>query len=197
MISPPDRVTIWQSQLTANDFPPVCAMSGQPAETWHRFRFATAPPWAFLLGAIVVAALSRRASGYLPLTRASLKKLRLVTWTFVGLLPLAVVLWGAAIFVSPTDSDPTRSAIAAYLGIFGTLLFGIGLFGLLLARRWYGPTGKVLEQQPGYYEPVIELQRVHPNFVAAVRQRQQVRAAQYGSPAQFQPQPGPYPYQPG
>ncbi|TMG25324.1 MAG: hypothetical protein E6H95_12090 [Chloroflexi bacterium] len=66
MISPPDRVTIWQSQLTANDFPPVCAMSGQPAETWHKFRFATAPPWAFLLGAIVVAALSRRASGYLP-----------------------------------------------------------------------------------------------------------------------------------
>ena len=197
MISPPDRVTIWQSQLTANDFPPVCAMSGQPAETWHKFRFATAPPWAFLLGAIVVAALSRRASGYLPLTRASLKKLRLVTWTFVGLLPLAVVFWVAAALVAPSDSDPTRSAITGILVLMGFISLIVGLIGVILRARFFGPTGKVMEQQPGYYEPVIELQRVHPNFVAAVRQRQQERAAQYGSPAQLQPQPGPYPYQPG
>ena len=121
----------------------------------------------------------------------------IVTWTFVGLLPLAVVFWVAAALVAPSDSDPTRSAITGILVLMGFISLIVGLIGVILRARFYGPTGKVMEQQPGYYEPVIELQRVHPNFVAAVRQRQQERAAQYGSPAQFQPQPGPYPYQPG
>ena len=181
----------------ANDFPPVCAMTGQPAETWRRFRFSTAPPWAFLLGVIAMLALSRRATGYLPLTRDSAKKLSIFTWVFVGLLPLALLFWVAAAFVAPPDSDPVRSTITLLLVFFGFGSFIVGLIGGIVGRRLYGPTGKVLEQQPGYYEPLIELRRVHPNFVAAVRQRQQERAAQYGYAAQHQAQPGQYPLQPG
>jgi len=190
-------VTIWQSQLVANDFPPICAMTGQPAETWRKFKFATAPPWAFLLGVIAILALSRRATGYLPLTRDSAKKLSMFTWIFVGLLPLAVLFWVVAAFVAPPNSDPVRSTITLLLVLLGFASFFIGLIGVVVGRRFYGPTGKVLEQQRGYYEPLIELQRVHPNFVAAVRQRQQERAAQYGNPAQYQAQPGQYPLQPG
>ena len=54
MDSRPDRVQIWASQLAANDFPPVCAMTGRPAETWRKFRFATPPDWAYALLALVV-----------------------------------------------------------------------------------------------------------------------------------------------
>ena len=54
MINRPDRIQIWASQLAANDFPPVCAMTGRPAETWRKFRFATPPDWAYALLALVV-----------------------------------------------------------------------------------------------------------------------------------------------
>ena len=162
-------------------------MCGAPAETWRKFRFSTAPPWAYLLGAIVVAAISRRASGYLPMTHACVKRLKLVTWGLFSLIPLAFVLWIAAAFVSPSGNDSTRSAITVMLVILGVAALAIGLVGLATARRLYGPTGKVMEQQPGYYEPVIELRHVHPNFVIAVRQGQQALAGQYGQ----------YPLRPG
>src|SRR5438445_8690179 len=139
LISPPDRVTIWKSQLTTNAFPPVCAMCGAPAETWRKFRFSTAPPWAYLLGAIVVAAISRRASGYLPMTHACVKRLKLVTWGLFSLIPLAFVLWIAAAFVSPSGNDSTRSAITVLLVILGVAALAIGLVGLATARRLYGP----------------------------------------------------------
>jgi len=179
-------VTIWQSQLAANDFPPICAMCGKPAETWRRFRFSTAPGWAYLLGAIMVYALSRRARGYLPMTRDCVRRLRIVTWGFFSLLPLAFVLWIAAAIVSPSGDDPTRSAITLVLVMLGVVALVVGLVGLAIGRRLYGPAGKVMEQQPGQYEPVIELQRVHPNFAMAVQQTQYARAAQHGQ----------YPYQP-
>jgi hypothetical protein len=44
-----------------------------------------------------------------------------------------------------------------------------------------GPRGKVMEQQPGYYDKLVELRKVHPNFVAAVNQVHQARATQYVS----------------
>ncbi len=174
MISPTDRVTVWQSQLAANDFPPVCAMCGQPAETWRKFNFSTAPPWAVFFGAIIVMALSRRASGYLPMTRACVQRISRVRWLFGAVLLSGLGLWAAAILVGVLlGSDSTWSGIALALFVLGTLAALSGLVGLVVARRAYGPTGKVGEQRYGQYEPVIELQRVHPNFVMAVQQLQQ------------------------
>ena len=43
------KVRVWASQLWANDFPPVCAMTGRPAETWKKFKFATPPDWTYAL----------------------------------------------------------------------------------------------------------------------------------------------------
>src|SRR5437879_4993341 len=106
--SAPDRVPVWSTQLPANDFPPICAMTGRPAETWRKFKFATVPGWVYallalacvgLIGAlafvIVQASVARRASGYLPLTRASSRKLALARW-----LPAASVLAGMILLIA-------------------------------------------------------------------------------------------------
>ena len=190
MISPSDRVTIWQSQLAANDFPPVCAMCGAPAETWRKFKFSTAPPWAFLLGLIVAMALSRRASGYLPMTRACSRSIRLVRMSPLLFVALMAIFWIVAIVAAAVGvGDRSSSAVAVYLGFVGTLFMVMAVIVLLLTNR-YGPGGKVMEQQYGQYEPVIELQRVNPKFVAAVQQMQQTRAAQYAAGAQLPLHPG-------
>jgi hypothetical protein len=54
LIAHPDRVQIWASQLGANDFPPVCAMTGRPAELWRKFNFSTPPRWAYALLVLIV-----------------------------------------------------------------------------------------------------------------------------------------------
>jgi Na+-transporting methylmalonyl-CoA/oxaloacetate decarboxylase gamma subunit len=192
LISPSDRVTVWQSQLAANDFPPVCAMCGQPAETWQKFNFSTAPPWAYWVGGVILAtAMARRASGYLPLTRACAQKIKLVRWTFAGVLLFAFACWITALVLGLSlGSDATWSGIALVLLLVGILALLVGLVGRVLARRSYGPTAKVMDQQYGQYEPVVELQRVHPNFVMAVQQLQQARAKQYATGVQSPFQPG-------
>src|SRR5260221_2481988 len=93
MVNRSDRVQIWASQLAANNFPPICAMTGPPAETWHKFRFSTPPPWAYALlvlvvfgglglivGAIVMSAVAQKARGFLPLTRNSSRLVWLAVW---------------------------------------------------------------------------------------------------------------------
>ena len=124
------------------------------------------------MGGLLAAALTaRRASGYLPLTRSSAKILRFMTWSAIGMIPLAVVLWILAAVVS-------SGAVAFSLVVFGVAALFLGLIALVLVRRTYGPTGKVLEPRPGHYQSLVELSNVHPAFVAAVQQLQQVRAQQ-------------------
>ena len=139
---------------------------------------------------LLSAILARRASGYLPLTRASARRLNAVNWTFIGLILLAFPLWIVAAIVNFVAGDQSSSpAVGALLIITGVVVLLIGIIGLLIARQVYGPTGRVREQQYGQYEPVVELQRVHPNFVVAVLQLQQSRAARLVSQAHatFQP----------
>lgn len=183
-------MVIWKSQLVANDFPPVCAMTGAPVEVWHKFNFSTVPRWAWFGGALMATAMARRATGYLPLTRASLKKLRLLTWGSVALLPLSVIFWIAAAIVAPSDGGGVRSGITAVLILLGFVSI-IGFFaGMLVVRRRFGPVGIVREQQPGYYDSLIELRHVHPVFMAEVRRLQQARAAQVSGGYQAPYAPG-------
>jgi hypothetical protein len=117
--SPPDKVAIWSSQLAANDFPPVCAMTGAPAETWRKFRFSTAPAWAALfllllctgLGLLIVFLaiylVSRRATGYLPLTRAASRRVGLASWIPAGLVVGGFVLVLAAATTAGAGSSTT------------------------------------------------------------------------------------------
>jgi hypothetical protein len=182
LISYPDRVLVWASQLRANDFPPVCAMTGAPAETWRKFTFRTTPWWTYLFGAIVVLLVSKRASGYLPLTRASAQKLRVVTWVSAGLMLVAIPILIASIAVAAnsTNDNSPAAAISGILFLLFLLTVIGGTIGLLVIRNQLGPAGKVMAQQVGQYDALVELRRVHPAFVAAVQQHQRARAAQYG-----------------
>src|SRR5947209_12324911 len=96
-------------------------MSGEPAEVWTRVRFVTAPEWACALHLlaftgiglihvlIITAASSRRAKGWLPMTRASRRKVRAVAWTsallFVAGIALGLVGL-AAIVLAPDLNGP-------------------------------------------------------------------------------------------
>lgn len=59
----------------------------------------------------------------------------------------------------------------------GLSLVFVGLIGIVLLRGLYGPAAVILPQRPGYYGLLVELRRVHPNFVAAVQQHQHARWA--------------------
>ena len=120
---------------------------------------------------LAAALTARRAAGYLPLTKTSARNLRLMTWGLVALLPLAVLLWTTAAFVQ-------SGTVAFALVVFGMAALLVAVLGLGIVRRLYAPTGKVLEPQPGYYQSLVELNNVHPAFVSAVQQLQQMRAQQ-------------------
>jgi hypothetical protein len=191
IVAPPDRVQVWASQLAANDFPPVCAMSGQPAETWRKFKFATPPTWAYallvlvclgglgiILYAVVITLVSQKAAGFLPLTRTSSRTVALAIWVPAGLLIAWVVLWVLAAAIGLPSSDSTALTIAAIMFWVGLLLLSAGLVGRLLVMRMICPRGKVTEPQPGQLDKLVELQNVSPIFVAAVHQLQAARIAQ-------------------
>lgn len=192
-VSAPDRVVVWSSQLAANDFPPVCAMTGAQAETWRRFRFSTAPGWAyafllllctglgFLIVFLAIYLVSRRANGYLPLTRASGRKVGLGIWIPGGLLLLTLLLWIAAIIVGGSSNDETTGAVAAVLLIISFVVLIAGLVGWLVIRRLIGPRGNVMERQPGAFDNLVEIRNVHPAFATAVLQWQHARAAQHAA----------------
>jgi hypothetical protein len=118
LVNRQDRVTVWASQLANGEFPPVCAMTGAPSETWRKFRFSTSPPWAFAFAVLIcvgigffvipplmylVYLVGRNASGSLPLTHESVRKLGRpmrfgIPTIVVGLLLLVI----AALTVSRT-----------------------------------------------------------------------------------------------
>ena len=173
------KVPVWRSQLVANDFPPVCVMTGAPAETWRKFNFSDSPWWAFWLGGILLAAATaRRASGYLPLTRTGARSIRLVRLTpLVFVAPAAAFFVAAAVAAGVGGNSTAGSATTVYSSLFGTFL-GLMAFMVLLLTHRYGPVAKVREPHPGY-DLIVELDHVHPAFVSAVKELQQARAAQH------------------
>jgi hypothetical protein len=190
VISRQDRVQVWASRLLANDFPPVCAMSGRPAETWRRFSFVTPPAWAywllllicagglgFIAYAIAIAAVAERASGYLPLTRSSSRTVTLAFWVPTGLLIAWVAAWALTVILAWTTTDPNVTTIAWVSFGLGFLFLGAGLAGRLLVSPFIRPQGKVRPMAPGQNDRIVELRNVHPNFVRAVNQVQPSRVA--------------------
>jgi hypothetical protein len=198
------RVQVWASQLWANDFPPVCAMTGRPAETWKKFSFATPPDWAYALlfliclggigfvGFVVTIALvSQRASGYLPLTRSSARTATLAFWIPVGILIACPACWLIALIVGAAgNNDPTANGVAAAFVILGLVCLLAGLVGRLVITRLITPQAKVRTPAPGQTDRIVELRNVHPAFVTAVQQHQQARAAHYAPAPQAPFLPG-------
>jgi hypothetical protein len=187
--NPPDRLLVWARQLQTREFPPVCAMSGRPSEVWGRFRFVTAPAWAgalhilplaltgvgLVLIVLITAVVSRRAGGWLPLTRSSRRQLRAIFWTFTGLLlgGIAAAFWGLGAIVFAPDMQGSQAAVGLLGVLIGLSSFIIGALGLLTVRPRVGPQGVVTAQSVRGLGNVVELRNVHPVFVIAVQQLQQ------------------------
>jgi len=175
-------------------------MTGRPAETWRRFKFATPPDWAyallilvcigglgFIALAVVTALVAQRASGFLPLTRSSNRTVALATWAPAALLIGGVVAWFAAGAIGLPTNDPTAGTIAGVLFWVGLFAVAAGMVGRLIVMPLVCPRAKVAELQPYQYDRLVELRNVHPVFVAAVNQMHANWAAQYaaqrGSPS--------------
>jgi hypothetical protein len=183
LISRQDRVQVWASQLAANDFPPVCAMTGAPAETWRKFRFATPPIWARALSILVAILVAERASGFLPLTKASSRLVGFARWVPRGMVVGSGVLWlaiGIAAAANVGATAPNAGDIAGALVFIGVLLLVGGLVGRFVVMPLVCPRGRVTVP-PGYRDKLVELRNVHPAFVAAVTQINQMRAQQFAS----------------
>jgi UPF0716 family protein affecting phage T7 exclusion len=180
-------------------------MTGAPAQTWRKFRFASPPQWAYalyvlillgviglLIAAAVLAGVSQRASGHLPLTRASSRLVGLAMWVPVFLIVAALVLWTIVPIAAGFNfdsADANAAAIAGLVYLVGAVLLISGLVGRLVVMPLVTPRAKVIVQ-PGYYDKLVEIRNVHPAFVAAVNQAQQARAAQYAAmSAQANPPP--------
>lgn len=186
-----DSVQIWQSQLFANDFPPVCAMTGLPAETWRKFTFVTVPGWAYLMLVLVCTGVgilpiylvmrlvARTATGHLPLTNESSRTIRRANSAGALFLVLMFVLWAVGIAILSTsrfgDTTANTLAVVAFVGGFIAGLAGV-VYWLLVKPR-FGPGGKVMQAERFNSDRIVELQRVHPLFVSAVQERQLNRSA--------------------
>ena len=178
-------------------------MTGRPAETWKKFKFATPPDWTyallilvclgglgFIAFTIVVAVVSQRASGFLPLTRSSGRTVTLAFWIPVALLIAWPVFWVVAATFAFSSNDPTASVIAGVSFWLGVLCLVAGLIGRLVVMPLISPRAKVMEPPPGQTDRIVELRNVHPLFVAAVLQRQQASVSPYAYPAQSPYLPG-------
>jgi len=161
-------------------------MSGAPAETWREFRFNTSPPWTVVFVLLICVGIGlflslplaylvgRHANGRLPLTHDSNRTLEAPKWIGGGATAAAALLGiVAAIAFSVQGEPPNLTAgivaiLAFYLALpllaLGVVLLEVGFqLGAL-----YGPVAKVMKQEPGQTDRIVELRRVHPLFVSAV-----------------------------
>jgi hypothetical protein len=170
-------------------------MSGAPAETWRNFRFNTSPAWSLVFAPLICVGIGlfltvplmylvgRHAAGPLPLTRDNKRTLEIPIWAGAGAIAGAALLLIVAALAFTLQHDPTNPAAALVaLLAFSTAVPLLALGAVLLEvgfqlSTFYGPVAKVMKQEAGQPDRIVELRRVHPNFVAAVLEKQRARAA--------------------
>ena len=136
---------------------------------------------------IVSAAASRRAGGWLPLTRASRRKRRAVVWTATALFAagIPVAIWGLGGILLAPSLHGSQIDLGNHLFLAGLGGFVVGGIGLAVVKPRYGPQGFVADKRAPNLGYVVELRNVHPVFVMAVHQVQRERAGVYAPPTQF------------
>lgn len=162
-------------------------MTGKPAETWRKFTFSTPPGWTYallvlicfgvvgvLIAGAVIYGVSERATGHLPLTRASSRLAALALWIPLAFLIASPVAWVVAFVAGGSSQSPVFPTFF----LLGIAFLIAGLVGRLVGTPLITPRGKVSPLQLGQYDRLVVLSNVHPAFVAAVQQRQQMRAQQ-------------------
>ncbi len=192
------KVSVWETQLRSNDFPPICAVTGKPAEMWRRFKYTSVPAWAHLFGWAGFA-FESRTSGYLPLTRAASKRITLIRVVLAGTIPLSILLWLAGGLIAPPngDTDSTRDVLTGALILGGILMLMIAIVALMFGFFNYGPKARISDVS-GQRDRLVELRGLHPAFVAAVKQLQAQRAAQLQAAQPVAPaRPPESPFPPG
>jgi multisubunit Na+/H+ antiporter MnhC subunit len=166
-------------------------MTGEPAETWRKFRFHSAPLWSvvflflicigigFFVSAFLMYVVSRRASGYLPLTQASNRKLALVMRIAIAIVAIAILMGILAVFLASRNDLATSvaSLVLTQLAIFVFVCGALGLqTGLQITYPLFGPKARVMKRESGQSDRLVELRNVHPAFATAVLQMQQERS---------------------
>lgn len=157
-------VTMWARDFQNSNVPPVCAITGKPAECWQKFGFRSAPrgteipeaglelvagPVAMLFAELVLL----RAKGYLPLTRGMRRVVRVVRF-----IPAPVLVVG---LVFTFSWDMFHSGTVSAIGF---AVFVLAMPAGLLAKRRIEPQGSLVRIN-GIL--ILKLTNVHPNFVVA------------------------------
>ena len=140
-------------------------MTGEPATGAQGVVVRTAPWWAELFGRLGADLIWPPATGYLPMSRASSRRMKLGLWYWLAFVPVAFALFLPSVF-SPGPWS------AAKTGLFATGLgaFLVGLIGLLRERRWR-PLGRIVRRN---HEKSVELHHLHAAFVAAARESRHI-----------------------
>jgi hypothetical protein len=172
------EVTIWAGQMRQGGLPAICVKTGQPADTWVRRRFSTAPGWTnvllvlcvlvlgILLYVVVRAIVSVKATGELPFARAVATRLRI--FSSGGLI---------AVLLSVVGIVGGLAANSGVVTLLGVLLFVAGLV-LLIAAGTMTPRAEVRVAPGSPNDRIVVLKRVHPAFAQAVMAQQQAAQQQ-------------------
>jgi len=108
--------------------------------------------------------------GRLPLTPSMRQVVSLAETGTLGLFFLAIMTESAGLILARSTSGVDLLALAQTLMILGVVVAVAYVVAVLLGRLL--PHGKVLDPPPGHSDLLVELRRVHPSFVTAVRQHQ-------------------------
>ena len=154
-----------------------------PAWAYALLLLVCAGGLGFIAYAIAMAAVAERASGYLPLTRSSSRTVTLAFWVPTSLLIAWVAAWVLTVALAWSTTDPNVRTLAWVCFGLGFLLLAAGFAGRLIIAPLLRPRGKVMGMAPGQNDRLVELRNVHPNFVAALNQLYQARAAPYSPSA--------------
>jgi len=148
----------WES-FEQGTLPSVCCKTGEPTDTVVRFDFSRAPSWTWILfffGIVpfIIARIfaSTRYEGALPFTGAAADRLVLTRRVTIG----AMIAIAPLFFL----------AFAWQSFGFAVVVLDLVIAAVAAALNWYW--------SPGFYvfDPAgLELTRVHPRFVEAVRGR--------------------------
>jgi hypothetical protein len=155
---------MWARDFETGNLPPVCAISGKPAQCWQKFGFRSTPRQAEIpvaamhllgspLAALVEDLVALRAKGNLPLTRGMRRVVRIARLAPALLLVVGLVL--------TFSWDIWHSGTVEAIG-FGLFVFAIPTG--MVANWRIEPHGS-LRRINGIL--ILKLTNVHPNFAAA------------------------------
>ena len=120
---------------------------------------------------------SPRASGRLPLTKASARSFHTLTTISIIVTVLAIAMWSVALILGYGVRGLEASYASLLLFMVGFLVLVVGLLGLDVSLQMtvplMGPRGRVMNKQPGQHDRLVVLSNLHPAFVEALNRRRQ------------------------